>query len=350
MTDSERTVHFDPIGSKDGTTGSFRWRLRRIGRRVTTLVLDFFIIKPIAIFVWWFSHRANALHFRERRELLHQMKRARAEGRPVVVAVNHVSWFDDPVIPMALYRTGQRAGLELGALGGFMAVCWMLSPEVIPPMAGVAAGVAGAVGIALLGARKVWWTLGDRVNLSDASVLRGKFALTRKAPPGPLLRSLIRLADSTIPWFMHSGSTKTVFVDRRPGEEAKLSRARAVATTLELAERLEPVWVFFEGGRSKVPGVISPARRGIGLLVLGLWERGHQPLVAVVYHRGMERLIPPGGSRFLSFGHGVEVSWSLLDVDLSRAATIDAQAIACAVREAAVQLQASDNAGQATRA
>jgi hypothetical protein len=350
MVKNRRVFHFEPFGSKDDLTGSFPRRLRRIGRGVTTLMLDFFFIKPIALFVWWFSHRANTLHFRERRELLHRLERARAEGRPVLVAVNHVSWFDDPVIPMALYRTGQRAGLEFLALGGFIAVCWMLPPEVLPPPAGVAAGIAAATPIALFGARKIWWTLGDRVNLSNASVLRGKFALTRKGTPGPIVRSVTSLADSAIPWFMRSGSAKTVFVDRRPGEEAKLSRARAVATTLELAERLEPVWVFFEGGRSKVPGVIAPARRGIGSLVLGLRERGHQPLVAIVCHRGMERLIPPGGSRFLSYGHRVEVRWSLLDVGSSNAAASDAQAIATAVRETAVRLQALDNVAHATRA
>ena len=131
---------------------------------------------------------------------------------------------------------------------------------------------------------------------------------------------------------------------------AERARARAVATILEIAERLEPVWVFFEGGRSRVPGAIAPARRGIGSLLLGLRERGHQPLVVVVYHRGMECLIPPGGSRFLSYGHQVEVGWSLVDVDSSDAAATDAQAFADAVRETAVRIQASENPGQTTRA
>jgi len=83
---------------------------------------------------------------------------------------------------------------------------------------------------------------------------------------------------------------------------------------------------------------------------LGLRERGHQPLVVVVYHRGMERLIPPGGSRFLSYGHQVDVDWSLFDMDSSNAAASSAQAVADAVRDTAVRLQASDNLGQKTRA
>jgi len=340
----------EPFASRSDLAGAVRRIPRRLGRGASTLLLDLFVLKPIAIFVWWFSQRANTLHFHRRRELLAHVKRALAEGRPVIVALNHVSWFDDPVVPMALYRTGERAGLELIAVVGLATVCWLLPPEILPPPNGVAAGVAGAVAVALLGARKVWWTLGDRVNLSDASVLRGKFALTRREPPGLLLRALLGLADRAIPWFMRSDTTKTIFVDRGPGDEAKRARALAVATAVERAESLEPVWVFFEGGRSRVPGVLAPARRGIGSLVLGLLERGHRPLVIVVGHRGMERLIPPGGSRFLSYGHPVDVRWSLFDVASVDPAASDAQAVADAVRETAVRLQAAGDSDPTSHA
>lgn len=350
MIKSWRSASFDPCDTKEERASSFHRSLHRIVRGVTTLTLDFFIIKPIGIFVWVFSQRANTLRFPKRRELRHCMKRALAEGRPVIVAMNHVSWFDDPVIPMALYRTGQRASLEFVALGLFVAACWALSPDVLSPLGGVVAGIVGAATIALLGARKVWWTLGDQVNLSDASVLRHKFTLTREAPPGRLLRFMLGVADIAIPWFMRSGSTKTVTVDRRPGEEAKSSRARAVATALEIAEKLEPIWILFEGGRTKNPGVIAPARRGVGSLALGLRERGYEPLVVVVCHCGMERLIPPGGSRFLSYGHQVEVRWSLFDIDSSSTAANDAQEIANAVRETAVQLQVPSDIGQENHA
>lgn len=350
MVDKKKSVRSETCASRSDLAGPVRLGVRRVSRAATTLILDVLIIKPIGIFVWWFSRWANSIHFHGRQQLLHRIRSAQADGRPVLVAVNHVSWFDDPVIPMTLYGTGQQASLEFVALGGFVTLCWLLTPEILSPPAVVIAGGAGAAAIALLGARKVWWTLGDLVNLSDASVLHGKFALTRKAPPGPLLGAVLRLADSAIPWFMRSDSTKTVFVDRRPGEEGKRARARAVAMTLGLAERLEPVWVFFEGGRSRIPGIIAPARRGIGSLVLGLQERGYRPLVVVVYHHGMERLIPPGGSRFLSYGHHVEVRWSTFDAGLSNAVADDAQAIADAVREVAVRLQSSDNLGRTTRA
>jgi 1-acyl-sn-glycerol-3-phosphate acyltransferase len=363
MRESDDRTDCDGPGPASDSIGPVHRRLRGIGRGCSTLLLDLFILKPIAIFVWWFSQRANTLHFRDRRQLLDCVKRARGERRPVIVALNHVSWFDDPVIPMALYRTGARAALEVLALGVLLAACWLLPSDWLPRPAGTLIWITAAAVAARFGARKVWWTLGDQVNLSDASVLRGKFALTRDEPPGPLLRALLFAADSAIPWFMHSGTTKTVFVDRRPGEAAKRSRARAVDETVAIAARLEPVWVFFEGGRSRVPGVIAPARRGVGALVLALHERAERsgslgraaanaqrPLVVVVCHRGMERLIPPGGSRFLSFGHRVEVRWSLLDLPASLLAAGDDQAIADAVRETAVQLQASDAEGGASGA
>jgi len=325
--------------------------VRRVSGRLcgglTTLALDLVALKPIAIFVWWFSHRANTIRFVERGELRRRIDRALSNGRPVVVAINHVSWFDDPVIPMALYRTGQRAGLELLALAALVILCGALPPQILPPPAGIAIGVAGAVGIALRGARKVWWTVGDLANLSDASVLRGKFSLTRSAPPGPVLRLVLAIADVAIPSFMRSGTVRTIFVDRGPGAQAKQARARALAKVVHLAARPEPVWIFFEGGRSRVPGEIAPARRGVGSLVLALLERGRRPLVIVVCHRGMERLIPPGGSRFLSFGHLVEVRWAEFDVDASEAvARRDAQAVADAVRRVVLQLQGAETASE----
>lgn len=308
--------------------------VRRFGRAATAAVLDLLAIKPIAIFVWVFSQRANELRFRRRRELLGEMARARAAGRPVLVASNHVSWFDDPVIPMALHRTGVRAGLEVMAFVGLLIV-WLLHPSVPAAVAALGVGMA----IALGGARKTWWTLGDRRNLSDAAVLEGKLALTRKRPPGPTLHALLRLADRAIPWFMRSDATRTIFVERGPGEAAKRARARAIEATIDRAARLEDVWVFFEGGRTRTPGVIAPARRGIGALALGLRARGLDPLVVVVVHCGMERLIPPGGSHFLSAGHRVDVDWRALEVDPASAAAREAQAFAEAVRETAVGLQ-----------
>ena len=307
-------------------------------------------MKPIAISVWCFSQRANTIHFSEREAMLRRIDAAFAEGRPVLVAANHVSWFDDPVIPMALYRSGQRASLEYAALAALVAVCWALPEDILPPRTGVALCVAAVLCIGLLGSRKVWWTLGALENLSDAQVLRGKFALTREAPPGPILRGLLTLADSAIPWFMRSGTVRTVFVDRRPGEDARRVSARGVAAALDVAERLEPVWVFFEGGRTKNPPEIAPARRGIGALLLGLRERGQRPLLLVVYHRGMERLIPPGGSHFLSSEHEVFVRWTEFDAEASGAvAKSDDLAVANEVREVAVRLQTAMTASEETR-
>jgi 1-acyl-sn-glycerol-3-phosphate acyltransferase len=339
MADEGTGARSEPVVARGSLAESARRLASRFHRRATAWVLDLLVFKPIAIFVWWFSQCANELRFPGRAELRECIDGALAEGRPVLVASNHVSWFDDPVVPMALYRSGERATLELGALGAWVALLWWLPTDVLPIPLRIAAGCAAAAAIALFGVRKFWWTLGDLVNLRDATVLEGKLALTRKAPPGRLLRVLLEVAHRAIPWFMRTDTTKTVFVDRRPGEEAKRARARALTAGIERAERLEPVWVFFEGGRSKVPGVIAPARRGVGALALGLRSRGFSPLVVVIQHRGMERLIPPGGSRFLSCGHSVDVGWSVLEVDPASAAAADEQAFADAVRQAAVRMQ-----------
>jgi len=333
-----------------GLARRVRPALRRLGARVATAVLDLIAAKPIAIFIWWFSTRANTIHFHERRELLRRIERALAEGRPVLLVSNHVSWFDDPVIPMALYRTGRRALAEFALLFATIAVCWALTPSPLAPPLGVVISLAVAAAIASSSARKVWWTLGDLVNLSDASVLRGKLAIVRPGAPGVMQRALLALADPGIRGFMRSGTVKTLFVDRRPGEDAKHARARALAETLDVAQRPEPVWVFFEGGRSRNPEEIAPARHGIGSLWLGLRERGANPLLIALCHRGMERLIPPGAPRFLSIGHEVSVRWSELDaLRADLAASSDPQQIADSVRGEVVRLQQAIREAEAGR-
>lgn len=315
-----------------------RGRLRRGGRAVVGTVLDLVVFKPVALFVGWFSSRANRVCIERRRELERRIVTALAQGRPVLVASNHVSWFDDPVIPLALHRSGLRSALELVGLALWVAVCAAAPGDAVGPGLRALGVGLGAWVVARFGAHKSWWTLGALENLSDASVLRGKLALTRSAPPGRLLRAALVLADPLIRAFMRTETVKTILVDRRPGDDARRMRERALRETLEVAARPAYVWVFFEGGRSKVPGQIAPARRGVGALLLELWERGLDPLVIGLAHRGMERVIPPGAPRFLSTGHTVSVRWAELGPQIREAAEGGDQAVADAVRTAVVAL------------
>jgi 1-acyl-sn-glycerol-3-phosphate acyltransferase len=320
-------------------SGTQRGRLRGWGRAAVGIALDLVAFKPIAVFVGWLSGCANRIRFERRRELRERIDAALAGGRPVLVASNHVSWFDDPVIPMALRRTGLRATLELGGLAAWLVLCAAAPADAVGPATRALGAGIGALAVARFGVRKSWWTLGALENLSDASVLRGKLALTRSTPPGRFLRGVLALADPAIRGFMRSDTVKTILVDRRPGEDAKLGRERALQRTFDIAARPACVWVFFEGGRSKVPGEIAPARRGVGALVLGLRQRGHDPLLIALSHRGMERVIPPGAPRFLSTGHTVTVRWAELGPEIRDAAASGEQAVADAVRAAVVRLQ-----------
>ena len=325
------------FGRSAGRSVSSRW-----ARRLATAVLDLVVFKPIAVFVAWLSFRANRIDFEGREQLFDRVQCALRRGRPVLLASNHVSWFDDPVIPMALFRAGRRASFELGGLAVWFALC--ATAPALDAVVRASAAVAGALALAFVGVNKAWWTLGALENLSDASVLRGKLALTRARAPGPLLRVILAVADPAIRLFMRSDTVKTVLVDRRPGEDARRSRERALEQAVAIAAEPAIVWVFFEGGRSKTPGVIAPARRGIGALALRLRDRGHDPLVVAISHRGMEHVIPPGAPRFFSSGHRVTVRWAELDREIRDAAPGGEQAVADAVRKAVVTLQGREAA------
>ena len=94
-------------------------------------------MKPIAIFVWWLSNRANRIELQDRAELRRRVEAAARGGRPVLFASNHLSMFDDPVLPMALYRLGFRAVAELSALTALLVACWVVPGEIGPARRGI---------------------------------------------------------------------------------------------------------------------------------------------------------------------------------------------------------------------
>lgn len=304
---------------------------------LTTPILNLLVTKPIAIFAWWLSHRANRIEFPERAELRRRVAAATRAGRPVLFASNHVSMFDDPVLPMTLFGTGQRALAELLVLAGLLLLCW----GVPTPIAWLAA-LAWAAGCGLFGAQKVWWSLGDLVNFSGAAALRGKLEAGGDGSLSRTRLALLALADRAIRHFMRSGVVKTVLIDRRAGDEAKRARSRSVEEAIEIASRAEPLWIFFEGGRAKLPGEVGPARRGLGDIFLGLRARGLDPLVVAIRHRGLERVMPRGSSRWLTSGHQIEVQWSEWSPASGAqlgAGEAEAQLVADAVRDQVSRMQ-----------
>lgn len=331
------------------TTGFLALPGARILRRVVwaldvlvSILLDLILSKPISIFVWWLYAGANRTSFRGRAELARRVKRARRAGEPVLFASNHLSMFDDPVVPMALFRTGPRAAAELSGLAALVAL-WLITPESALATDVFAASVIGySLGIALFGSRKIWWSIGDLVNFSGVSALRGKMESGRERPLSALVRMLLAIADPVIFFFMRSATVKTVLVDRRPGEESKESRARAVERTIELAARGERIWIFFEGGRTRIPDEIRPARGGIGQVIKGLQARGVRPVVIAIHHRGLEHVIPIASRRWLTSGHRIDVRWSEFDLGSDVTGGIlarEAQEIADEIRSAVVRLQ-----------
>jgi 1-acyl-sn-glycerol-3-phosphate acyltransferase len=309
---------------------------------LVSLLLNLILAKPISIVVWWLHARANHTTFRGRRELAHRVRRARIEGEPVLFASNHLSMFDDPVVPMALFEMGARSVAELSGLAALLILWQVIPATAVPPGFLVAFIIVYSVGIALFGARKTWWSIGDLVNFSGSSALRGKMESGRDRPLSTLARVLLAVANPVVFFFMRSGTVKTVLVDRREDEEGRQSRARAVERAIELAARAERIWIFFEGGRSRTPDQIRPARAGIGQVVEGLRARGIRPVVIAIHHRGLEHVIPISSRRWLTSGHRIEISWSELDLEWDRAAGIAAQEpqkIADDIRSAVVRLQ-----------
>lgn len=310
---------------------------------VTTPVLGWLIFKPIAIFVYGLSHVANRLHFHDRARLSRIVARARGAGQPILFASNHVSMFDDPVVPMALFRMGPRAILDVALLACVVGGAHSAPDGLVSPWILASAVALAAVGLGAFSARKTWWSLGDLVNFSGAAALRAKIAVSDRAP-SLFTRALLVVADPTIRAFMRSSIVKTIFVDRRPGDEAKSLRARATDEAVRVASSGDAVWVFLEGGRSREPNTIRPARRGIGEMVKRLDGAGARPLVVVVHQRGMERVMPLGSRRWLTVGHDIDVRWATFDIT-DAIAEAETQEIADTVRGVLVELQGEYRSG-----
>jgi 1-acyl-sn-glycerol-3-phosphate acyltransferase len=262
-----------------------------------SIPLNLILTKPISIFAWWLYAGANRTTFWNRAKLARRVKQARRAGRPVLFVSNHLSMFDDPVLPMGLFRTGPRAAAEIGLLATVLILWQVTPPTILSPGAVLSSVAACCLGSALLGARKTWWSTADLINFSGASTLRSKMEVGRDRPLSIPVRVLLAVADPLIFLFMRSATVKSVLVDRRPGEESRRSRTRALETMIDLATHGEQIWVFFEGGRTRNPNEIQPARAGVGQVIESLRTRGIRPVVIAIHHRGLEHVMPMSSSR-----------------------------------------------------
>ena len=340
----------------ESTAGLGTRILRGVGwvlNALVSILLNLVLTKSISIFVWWLHARANRTTFHGRAELLRRVKRARKAGDPVLFASNHLSMFDDPVVPMALFRTGPRAVAELSCLAALLILWWLTPPSMVPPEAFLVLVTASLLGMAILGARKTWWSIGDLVNFSGASALRGKMESGQEGALSPPAQMLLAAADPVVFFFMRSATVKTVLVDRRAGEPGRRSRALAVERTIELAAAGEQIWIFFEGGRTRDPEQIRPARGGIGQVISDLHARGIRPLVIAIHHRGLERVIPMSSRRWLTSGHHIDIRWSEFDLEeigAPETALQETQKISDDIRAAVVRLQSDWRSERSTDA
>ncbi|TFH31912.1 MAG: hypothetical protein E4H00_02555 [Myxococcales bacterium] len=311
---------------------------RSVAQWVSVLLLNALVTKPICVFVYWLSHCKNRTRFHERRKLESTLHEARRQGRPILFASNHLSMFDDPIVPMALYRLGPKALGELVCLSLLSIAAFVSGLSTPSGMFFGATAFAFAVWASAFGARKLWWSMGDLANFTTSAGLEARLSGNGQQRLGPIKRRALAMAGWLLRGLMTSPVVKTVFVDRRGGDDAQRMRARSLALAVEIAAEGEPLWVFVEGGRSRNPDEIQPARRGIGELVTELGRRNRVPLVVGVHHRGLEEVIPIGAQKFLDLrSHVLDVRWCVLEFPPEQD---DPQGIADAVRRGLVALQA----------
>ncbi len=147
------------VGCAAGLWAVLRRSTKWMFHGFVSIFLNLVVVKPIAIFVWWLSARSNYTTFHARAELASLVKQARREGTAILFVSNHLSMFDDPIIPMALFRTGLRASAELLGLAALLTLGRVVPATIIEPGAFACVIVAFLIGIGLRGARKTWCSL-----------------------------------------------------------------------------------------------------------------------------------------------------------------------------------------------
>jgi 1-acyl-sn-glycerol-3-phosphate acyltransferase len=268
--------------------------------------LHFAVHHGLVLFAYYVSHVRNRIAIEGRATLGRAIRRGKGSGRPLLLVMNHLGMVDDPIIPMAAVRSAERAMVTLG-----IAIALKVAALVTGSGWLWIALAAWVGGLGAFGDHKRWWSIGDYSNFASTSALRANLAKHRPEPFPLPLRAGLAVLDRFLPWFMASPITKAVLVPRQrreEGEEAwKRERARVHAETMRALATGEAVVFFLEGTRARDPEVIGPPKRGAGDALVELLRAGTRPRVFVIYHRGLERIVPIGGRKWFHGGRRIDV-------------------------------------------
>ena len=289
--------------------------LRAIGRAAFYVLvypfLSFAAYHGLTLVAGTLSHVANRIRVENRDALGRAIRKGKGSGRPLFLVMNHLSMIDDPVIPMAAIRSAQRFLATGGIAVALLAAAIVTSATGRGPARLLwLAAVLWPAFLGVFGERKRWWSIGDFSNFASTQALRANLGRHRKEPFPLALRAALAVLDVFLPWFMTSPITKSILVPRErreSGEAWKRERARVHAQTMRALATGEAVLFFLEGTRARDPEVLGPPKRGTGDALAEVLRAGLAPRVFVIYHRGLERIVPIGARKWFHGGNRIDV-------------------------------------------
>ena len=289
--------------------------LRALGRAAFYVLVypfvSFLAYHGLTLFAGYVSCVRNRVRVEDRDALGRAIREGKGSGRPLFLVVNHLSMVDDPILPMAAIRSARRFLVTGGIAVALLAAAIAASATGRGPARWLwIAAVLWPAFLGVWGERKCWWSIGDFSNFASTQALRANLARHRREPFPLPLRAVLAFLDAFLPWFMTGPITKSILVPRERRESAeawKRERARVHAETMRALATGEAVLFFLEGTRSRDPEVIGPPKRGTGDALVEVLRAGLRPRVFVIYHRGLEEIVPIGGRKWFNGGRTIDV-------------------------------------------